>query len=255
MTCLTLSGVKTHRGSHNIRYPLHYGIILVKFAEEGENDAIPEEPHADPRGVPVPAQEEDGPGAYHARIENGGKNETSSACQHQCCRTAILTGCSIVAIIYDPCCHAMPCGTVGFCVIKRARKAAFTVVPFPIPLQLLAEQQQKEEEEEEAAASKKSQLKPDEGGDEEYGTAEGQGVKEMEDAKCSQGAPVKGNSICWVGFSTYSAKRLKGPWFCPMDIHRPKELSLLEIKYSVLRSFISHPNGCYKLDQINMKFT
>ena len=101
----------------------------------------------------------------------------------------------------------------------------------------------------------KSQLKPDEGGDEEYGTAEGQGVKEMEDAKCSQGAPVKGNSICWVGFSTYSAKRLKGPWFCPMDIHRPKELSLLEIKYSVLRSFISHPNGCYKLDQINMKFT
>ena len=32
------------------------------FAEEGENDAVPEEPHANPRGLPVPAQEKDGPG-------------------------------------------------------------------------------------------------------------------------------------------------------------------------------------------------
>ena len=32
------------------------------FAEEGEDDALPEEPHANPRGLPVPAQEEDRPG-------------------------------------------------------------------------------------------------------------------------------------------------------------------------------------------------
>ena len=35
---------------------------LKMFAEEGEDDALPEEPHANPRGLPVPAQEEDRPG-------------------------------------------------------------------------------------------------------------------------------------------------------------------------------------------------
>ena len=43
--------------------------ILGIFAEEGENDAVPEEPHANPRGVPVPAQEEDGPGDPNSQIE------------------------------------------------------------------------------------------------------------------------------------------------------------------------------------------
>ena len=36
--------------------------VIGMFAEEGEDDALPEEPHANPRGLPVPAQEEDRPG-------------------------------------------------------------------------------------------------------------------------------------------------------------------------------------------------
>ena len=41
--------------------PNNYDVLWL-FAEEGEDDAIPEEPHANPRGVPVLAQKEDGPG-------------------------------------------------------------------------------------------------------------------------------------------------------------------------------------------------